>query len=75
MKITSSNKIKDLFVLKDNLFKDDRGKYRQFFDLSSWVKEFSGDALFTFNPHQTSASLSKKGTMRGFHGDKVTKNL
>ena len=75
MKITTSKLIKDLYILEDKIHIDERGSYRQFFDLGDWIKEFNGDALNTFNPHQISASISKKGTMRGFHGDFKTKKL
>ena len=75
MRIQESQLIKELFILEDEIFSDQRGCYRQFFDISDWVKSFEGDSLFTFNPHQTSASVSKKGVMRGFHGDKNTKKL
>tara|TARA_B100000579_G_scaffold384012_1_gene354181 strand:- start:1535 stop:2077 length:543 start_codon:yes stop_codon:yes gene_type:complete len=75
MDIIESKTIKGLYSLKDKVFADDRGSYRQFFDLGDWVKGFNGDALFTFNPHQTSASVSRKGVMRGFHGDYCTKKL
>ena len=75
MKVKESKLIKGLLILENDIFSDERGVYRQFFDLSEWINSFDGDSLFTFNPHQTSASISNKGVMRGFHGDKNTKKL
>ena len=75
MNILKSKRIDDLYIFEDQIFTDDRGSYRQFFDLSEWVKSFDGDALNKFNPHQISASVSKKGVMRGFHGDGTTSKL
>lgn len=54
--------LKDVILIKPNIYHDDRGHFFESFNLDSWQKEG-----FTENFVQDNQSFSKKGVIRGLH--------
>lgn len=61
MKILATD-IKDLFILKPKIFKDDRGYFMESFPAKFFKNRFPG-----INFIQDNESFSSKGTLRGLH--------
>ena|SRR5258705_3254512 len=73
MQVNESGKVQDLKIIKPNSFHDFRGEYLETFNTEKYrFKDWNGrDVIFV----EDDISVSKKGVLRGLHGDNKTWKL
>jgi dTDP-4-dehydrorhamnose 3,5-epimerase len=74
MQVTQSKKIKDLVIIKPEVFYDFRGEYVETFSKQNYTqfKDYDGTPLDFV---EDDISMSKQHVLRGLHGDSATWKL
>ena len=73
MEVVESKKIKDFKTIKPVVFHDFRGEYVETFNTGKYKFTDAGGQAVVFV--EDDISLSKKGVLRGLHGDDKTWKL